>query len=80
MDITADPCDDFFRFACGGWIDSNVIPDGKSKWGRFYELRDMVDNALKGTYMVVSTQGYLVTFWNDGHLPRKQTNCIYSTL
>jgi hypothetical protein len=27
--------------------DANVIPDGKSKWGRFYELRDMVDNALK---------------------------------
>jgi len=47
MDITADPCEDFYRFACGGWMDSNVIPDGKSKWGRFYELRDMVDNALK---------------------------------
>jgi len=47
MDITADPCEDFFRFSCGGWIDSNVIPDGKTRWGRFYELRDRVDNALK---------------------------------
>lgn len=49
MDITADPCDDFYRFACGGWIDENVIPDGRNKWGRFYELRGAVDDALKGS-------------------------------
>lgn len=47
MDVTADPCEDFYRFACGGWMDSNAIPDGKNIWGRFYELRDAVDNALK---------------------------------
>ena len=29
-------------------MDSNTIPDGKNIWGRFYELRDAVDNALKG--------------------------------
>lgn len=47
MDTTADPCEDFFRFACGGWIDSSTIPDGRNKWGRFYELRNKVDNDLK---------------------------------
>ena len=26
----------------------NSIPEGKSKWGRFYELRDKVDQALHG--------------------------------
>ena len=54
MDIEADPCEDFFRFSCGGWIDTNVIPEGKSKWGRFYELRDKVDKALRGTIGPVS--------------------------
>ena len=29
----------------------NSIPEGKSKWGRFYELRDKVDQALHGEWV-----------------------------
>merc|ERR1711962_1634663 len=46
LDVTAEPCSDFYQFACGGWMAKNSIPEGKSKWGRFYELRDKVDQAL----------------------------------
>ena len=48
MDQTADPCEDFFQFACGGWIQSNTIPESSSKWGKFYELRDKVDQRNRG--------------------------------
>eukprot|EP00095_Tigriopus_kingsejongensis_P009783 maker-scaffold1250_size52830-snap-gene-0.9 protein:Tk09783 transcript:maker-scaffold1250_size52830-snap-gene-0.9-mRNA-1 annotation:"membrane metallo-endopeptidase-like 1-like" len=47
MDETADPCEDFFQFSCGGWIEDNVIPESKSKWGKFYELREAVDQAVR---------------------------------
>jgi putative endopeptidase len=29
LDRTADPCDDFFQFACGGWINKTEIPADK---------------------------------------------------
>uniref|UniRef100_A0A4W2DV43 Endothelin-converting enzyme 1 n=1 Tax=Bos indicus x Bos taurus TaxID=30522 RepID=A0A4W2DV43_BOBOX len=38
MDPTVDPCQDFFTYACGGWIKSNPVPDGHSRWGTFSNL------------------------------------------
>jgi len=63
MDVEAEPCEDFYQFACGGWMDSNVIPDGKNKWGRFYEARDKVDAALKA--IVTDTEDSVSAAVND---------------
>src|SRR5277367_5138919 len=33
MDRTADPCDSFFAYACGGFVKNTVIPSDRATWG-----------------------------------------------
>ena len=40
LDKSCKPCDDFYKFAMGGWMQSNPIPPEYPSWGTFTELRD----------------------------------------
>ncbi|HUJ63290.1 MAG TPA: hypothetical protein VLX92_32550, partial [Kofleriaceae bacterium] len=48
LDRTADPCVDFYQFACGGWLETNQIPPDRPRWSRGSELAERVRAELGG--------------------------------
>jgi len=41
LDKTTSPCEDFYQFACGGWLAATQIPADRADWSRgFYTLRE----------------------------------------
>jgi predicted metalloendopeptidase len=46
MDLSADPAEDFYRFANGNWLDRTEIPADKPRYGVFEELGDLTESQL----------------------------------
>jgi predicted metalloendopeptidase len=54
LDRATSPCDDFYQFACGGWLAKTSIPDDESTWMRSFStirlknellLKEVLENA-----------------------------------
>ena len=47
FDTTCAACQDFYRFANGGWLARNPVPDASPFWGTFTELQERNAEALR---------------------------------
>src|SRR5579863_5971105 len=41
IDKSIDPCDNFYRFSCNGWLQRNPLPPDQTSYGRFTELFEL---------------------------------------
>jgi putative endopeptidase len=54
MDTTIRPGDNFFLYANGAWLKRTDIPNDKTRWGSFDELRDRTNKDVKALLEAVA--------------------------
>ncbi|MBS1117999.1 MAG: hypothetical protein H6Q90_227 [Deltaproteobacteria bacterium] len=91
LDRSADPCVDFYQFACGGWLQNNQIPPDRARWARFSEIdeknklaiKNLLEEAAKGIGADASTKklgDFYASCMDEGGIQKAGTTPIKALL
>jgi len=79
LDTTCAPCQNFYRYANGGWAARNPIPAAYSSWSGFNELRDRNEEVLKNVVERAARQAGAAADANTRRVGRFYATCMDST-
>jgi endothelin-converting enzyme/putative endopeptidase len=48
MDLTANPCADFYQYTCGGWMKNNPVPPDQASWSVYGKVTEENEEFLWG--------------------------------
>ena len=59
MNTKVHPCDDFYEYACGGWIKKTQIPPDRPSWTRAFDEVNLRNQTLLRTMFTDYSKGKL---------------------